>query len=159
MLAESLDVGQKFPVIDMQTALIVSHKHPSVSNDLANCQLRSFVDNSYFFSVSDDSPFRVEMVRCAGLVEILIGKIILREVPRHAFLLMEGEHIVPCNPNRQQLCGEGVILPPIIPEQLQLEGLEQCQNSIDLQKVKRRLQFCDLLQGGLRFLNADLIDL
>lgn len=136
MLAEGLDVGQELPVIDMQTSLIVSHKDPTVGDDLADSQFGVFVDHSHLLSVPYDGALGVEVIGRAGLVEVPVRKVVLREVPSHALLLMEGEHCLPSYPDCQQLRGEGVVLPAIVPKQLQLEGLEQRQDPIQLQEVQ-----------------------
>lgn len=159
VLAEGLDVGQELPVVDVQTSLIVSHKDPTVGDDLADSQLRVLIDHSHLLSIPHNGALRVEVVGRAGFIEVLVREVVLREVPSHALLLMEGEHSLPSNPNSQQLRGEGVVLPAIIPEQLQLERLEQRQDPIQLQEVHRRLQFRNLLESGLRVLHINLIDL
>lgn len=79
-------------------------------------------------------------------------------MPGHALLLVECEHSLPGDPDCQQLRGERVVLPAIVPEEPQLEGLEQRQDAVQLQEVQRGLQFRNLLQGRLRVFHGNLVD-
>ena len=159
VLAEGLDVGQELPVVDVQASLVVAHEDPAVGDDLADGQLRVLVDDPHLLAEADDGGVGVEVVGRGGLAEVLVGEVVLREVPGHALLLVEGEHRLSGLPDCEQLRGEGVALPAVVAEELQLEGLEQRQNPVQLQEVQRRLQLRDLLQSRLRLLHADLIDL
>ncbi len=114
MLSKCLDMGQKFPVINMQSPLLIPNKHPFIVYNLANCEFNTLVDHSNFLTKSNNGALSVKMVGSTGLVQILILEVILRKCPHHSLLLMEAINNLVSHSYGQQLSCEGVILPSLI---------------------------------------------
>ena len=156
---ESLHVRQVLPVVDMQSSFVVSDEDPFILDDFAFGEGGSFGDLPDFLAKTRNTAFFINMIGSIIFLEILILKIFLFKIPLDNLLLMEGVNCVFLHSDRGELAGEGVILPPLVPEQPNFEGLEEGHDASGADEVQRWLELCDLLEDrGAILLVADFPD-
>ena len=131
MLVEGFHRSTKLRLKYVKSAAFIPDKYPLSINDFTDCKLVP-TDRCYFFAIAVESVFMVKVIGCARGVEVLIVKSCILDAPYHAFPLVEGINSVALLPERKELSGERVVVPPSIDADLQLKLLKEHQAAFNI---------------------------
>ena len=143
---ESFDVWKIFTIVHMKGSFIISNEHPLILNHLTFSQSNSFGDRFNFFAKTRDRALDIDVIWGIVLLDVFEVNLSILELPLDNFFLMEGEDHWPCDSDRHELAGEGMILPSFISEQLHFKSFEQSHHIVDIDEVEWRLELCNLLK-------------
>jgi hypothetical protein len=76
------------------------------------------------------------VIRRVGLSQEFVGEIVLIQLPGNGFLLVEGVDGLAYDSDGEQLGGKRMGFPSSMAEESQLEGLEQRQNTPNMQAMQ-----------------------